>query len=84
MMDNDHVEILHIYIDENKLADFFTNHGFSFIGTNEKEFHNLQEVPQNSKAILLVEKNKCPNLSIRKFQNRAKIMEMKTRNKELQ
>ncbi|KAG5571068.1 hypothetical protein H5410_060834 [Solanum commersonii] len=55
----------------NKHADFFTNLTFSFAGTiTVRQFHKLQDLPRHAKAILLLQKHKCPNLRITKYQKR--------------
>lgn len=53
-------QIKHVMNEGNKVADFFTNFAFSFAGT--RDFHNNQEIPEEAKALITMDKKKIPNL----------------------
>lgn len=69
VMKDKEVEIKHIYREGNTLADFLTNHIFSFAGTKLIHFNSTQELPSQEIIILQLDKQNLLQLRVRKCQN---------------
>jgi len=64
------VEVVHVLREGNSLADALTKSFAHFAGIERQQYQNMQELPQHAKAILQQDKEKTPNLRIRKVQNK--------------
>lgn len=59
----------HIFREGNTLADFLTNHIFSFAGSTHIQFFSRTEVPTQAKNLLQINKQGILNLRTEKCQN---------------
>lgn len=69
LMKEREVVIEHVFREGNKVADFLANYVFSFAGTDSIIFSSFQDLSNDAKVLLNMDKAGIANLRIRKMQN---------------
>lgn len=70
------MELQHIWMEENKVANFFINLIFYFAGTIVLTYQSIQQIPDQEKALIQLDAQQIPNVRIKKMQNSRGITEM--------